>query len=97
MRRTQLAEALWMRARSAGAWSELDRRLYGIADDTFAAGLLVAHMAFVPFCEPGTVDGPTLQVRLRTQSVKQTVCQSVSQLVNCNAHSFRVSLRIEDR
>lgn len=62
----QLGEALWMRARTAGAWSETDRRLYGIADDVFAAGLLVAHLAFVPFCQPGSIDGPTLQRLLET-------------------------------
>lgn len=62
----QVAEEVWTRARSAGAWSEGDRRLYGIADDTFAAGLLVAHMAFVPLCQPGSIDGPTLQRLLET-------------------------------
>lgn len=34
----------------------------GVADDIYAAGLLVAHLAFMPFCQPGSVDGPTIQV-----------------------------------
>lgn len=62
--RARLAEALWARARQAGAWSEGDLRAFGIADDVGAAGLLTAHMAFVPFCAPASVDGPTLQVPL---------------------------------
>jgi hypothetical protein len=35
----------------------------GVADDVYAAGLLVAYMAFMPFCQPGSIDGPTIQVR----------------------------------
>lgn len=58
-----MADGLWMRARQAGAWTELERRSYGVADDVYSAGLLVAYMAFVPFCAPGSVDGPTIQVQ----------------------------------
>ena len=42
--------------------TEIERRNFGIADDVYAAGLLVAYMTFVPFCEPGSIDGPSLQV-----------------------------------
>ena len=28
----------------------------------YAAGLLLAYMAFVPLCEEGSIDGPSLQV-----------------------------------
>eukprot|EP00891_Asterochloris_glomerata_P003128 jgi/Astpho2/3128/Aster-x1121 len=57
----KLAENLWERAREAGAWTALERRNFGIADDIYAAGLLLAYLCFVPFCEPGSVDGPSLQ------------------------------------
>eukprot|EP00192_Tetraselmis_astigmatica_P011306 CAMPEP_0117664572 /NCGR_PEP_ID=MMETSP0804-20121206/9300_1 /TAXON_ID=1074897 /ORGANISM="Tetraselmis astigmatica, Strain CCMP880" /LENGTH=367 /DNA_ID=CAMNT_0005471831 /DNA_START=247 /DNA_END=1350 /DNA_ORIENTATION=- len=57
-----LAELLWRRARTEGsAWTEDERRKFGIADDIYAAGLLIAYMSFVPFCEPGSIDGPSLQ------------------------------------
>ena len=62
MVRKKLAGGLWARARREGAATELERRNFGIADDVYAAGLLVAYMAFVPFCEPGSIDGPSLQV-----------------------------------
>lgn len=57
----ELSAALWARARQEGAYSELERRNFGFADDVYAAGLLMAFMAFVPLCPPGSVDGPSLQ------------------------------------
>ena len=33
---------------------------------SYAAGLLVAYLVFVPLCPPGTIDGPTLQRLLET-------------------------------
>ncbi|KAL3150735.1 hypothetical protein ABBQ32_000517 [Trebouxia sp. C0010 RCD-2024] len=57
----ELASPLWARARQAGAYSDIERRNFGIADDIYAAGLLLAYMAFIPFCEPGSIDGPSLQ------------------------------------
>jgi len=60
--RKRLAGGLWARARREGAATEIERRNFGVADDVYAAGLLVAYMAFVPFCEPGSIDGPSLQV-----------------------------------
>lgn len=39
----------------------------GVADDIYAAGLLVAYMAFMPFCQPGSIDGPTIQVPMSIQ------------------------------
>lgn len=57
----ELASSLWARARQAGAHSDVERRNFGIADDIYAAGLLLAYMAFIPFCEPGSIDGPSLQ------------------------------------
>lgn len=59
--RKELAASLWSRAKQAGAETAIERRNFGIADDIYAAGLLLAYMAFVPFCEPGSMDGPTLQ------------------------------------
>lgn len=61
LNRKQLAAGLWARAERAGAQTQLDRRNFGISDDVYAAGLLLAYMAFVPFCEPGSVDAPSLQ------------------------------------
>ena len=60
--RKRLAGGLWARARREGAVTQRERRNYGIADDIYAAGLLLAYMCFLPFCEPGSVDGPSLQV-----------------------------------
>ncbi|EIE22208.1 hypothetical protein COCSUDRAFT_42575 [Coccomyxa subellipsoidea C-169] len=57
----QLAAGLWRRAEQEGARTETERRNYGIADDVYAAGLLLACMAFIPFCEPGSIDAPSLQ------------------------------------
>ena len=59
--RKELASSLWERARQAGAYSDTERRNFGIADDIYAAGLLLAYMAFIPFCDPGSIDGPSLQ------------------------------------
>lgn len=56
-----LSEGLWQRAESAGAIMPLERKAFGIADDIYAAGLLMAYMIFIPFCESGSVDGPSLQ------------------------------------
>lgn len=57
----ELATPLWARARQAGAYTDTERRNFGIADDIYAAGLLLAYMAFIPFCKPGSIDGPSLQ------------------------------------
>ena len=59
--RKQLAAGLWRRAEQEGARTEVERRNYGIADDVYAAGLLLAFMAFVPFAEAGSIDAPSLQ------------------------------------
>lgn len=56
-----MADSLWTRARQAGAATEIERRNFGVSDDIYAAGLLLAFLAFVPFCEPGSIDGPSLQ------------------------------------
>ncbi|RDX97131.1 hypothetical protein CR513_20135, partial [Mucuna pruriens] len=57
----QLAEGLWRRASGAGAFTEMDKRAFGIADDIYEAGLLFAYLAFVPFCEAGVMDSLSLQ------------------------------------
>ncbi|CAI5947835.1 unnamed protein product [Closterium sp. NIES-64] len=62
----EVKDSLWRRAASAGAKSFLERRSFGLADDIYAAGLLVAYMAFVPLCAPGAIDGPSLQRLLET-------------------------------
>ncbi|GLJ11931.1 hypothetical protein SUGI_0180460 [Cryptomeria japonica] len=56
-----LSEGLWRRAAKSGASTPLERKAFGIADDIYAAGLLLAYMAFIPFCEAGSIDGPSLQ------------------------------------
>ena len=61
VRSKDFSDGLWRRARRGGAMTTAERRAYGRADDMFSAGLLVAYLAFVPFCRPGVVDGPALQ------------------------------------
>ncbi|GMH41662.1 hypothetical protein BSKO_09572 [Bryopsis sp. KO-2023] len=56
-----LTDGLWKRARDRGAWSTPERREFGFADDVYSAGLLFLYMVFVSLCEPGSVDGPTIQ------------------------------------
>lgn len=61
-----LAEALWRRAAREGAETIAERRAYGMADDVFMAGLFLAYLSFISLCEPGTIDGPSLQRLLET-------------------------------
>ncbi|RLM69917.1 uncharacterized protein C2845_PM17G10030 [Panicum miliaceum] len=65
-----LSDGLWRRASAAGASTPLEKRAFGIADDmqafflrsrNYGAGLLVAYMAFITFCEAGIMDGISLQ------------------------------------
>ncbi|KAG8381672.1 hypothetical protein BUALT_Bualt06G0145900 [Buddleja alternifolia] len=56
-----LSEGLWRRARSAGAFTPMDKRAFGIADDIYEAGLLFAFIAFIPFCEAGVMDSLSLR------------------------------------
>ncbi|KAJ4828111.1 hypothetical protein Tsubulata_007156 [Turnera subulata] len=56
-----LAEGLWRRATAAGAFTPMEKKTFGIADDIYEAGLLLAYLAFVPFCEAGIVDSLSLQ------------------------------------
>ncbi|XVF30504.1 hypothetical protein REPUB_Repub16aG0063800 [Reevesia pubescens] len=58
---TTFSEDLWRRASSAGAFTPMERRAFGIADDIYEAGLLFAYLAFVPFCEAGIMDSLSLQ------------------------------------
>ena len=74
--RKQLAAGLWRRAEQEGARTETERRNYGIADDVYAAGLLLAFMAFIPFCEPGSIDAPSLQ-RCGRLSPRAVLCISL--------------------
>lgn len=62
----EVKESLWRRAAAAGAKSILDRRSYGLADDIYASGLLVAFLCFVPLCAPGAIDQAALQRLLET-------------------------------
>ncbi|CAB4261713.1 unnamed protein product [Prunus armeniaca] len=57
-----LSEGLWRRASTAGAFTPMEKRAFGISDDIYEAGLLLAYLAFVPFCEAGIMDGLSLQV-----------------------------------
>ncbi|CAK9266705.1 unnamed protein product [Sphagnum jensenii] len=61
-----LSEGLWRRAAMAGARMAMERKAFGIADDIYAGGLFLAYMVFVPFCEMGSIDGPSLQRLLET-------------------------------
>ncbi|KAF5196923.1 Ribonuclease E/G-like protein [Thalictrum thalictroides] len=61
-----LAEGLWRRASAAGAFTVMEKRAFGIADDIYEAGLLFAYLAFVPFCEAGIMDGLSLQKLLES-------------------------------
>ncbi|CAG9464847.1 unnamed protein product [Pedinophyceae sp. YPF-701] len=61
-----LSESLWQRARSEGAVTTSEQRNFGIADDIYSAGLLLAYACFVPLSEMGSVDGPTLLRLLET-------------------------------
>eukprot|EP00262_Sarcandra_glabra_P008144 TRINITY_DN21381_c0_g1_i2.p1 TRINITY_DN21381_c0_g1~~TRINITY_DN21381_c0_g1_i2.p1 ORF type:complete len:430 (-),score=60.26 TRINITY_DN21381_c0_g1_i2:118-1407(-) len=56
-----LSEGLWHRASAAGAFTSMEKRAFGIADDIYEAGLLFAYLAFIPFCEAGILDGLSLQ------------------------------------
>ncbi|KAI5084689.1 hypothetical protein GOP47_0000858 [Adiantum capillus-veneris] len=56
-----LSEGLWRRARAAGALTPFEQKAFGISDDIYAAGLLMAYMIFVSFCKAGSIDGPSLQ------------------------------------
>ncbi|KAG8647933.1 hypothetical protein MANES_09G127400v8 [Manihot esculenta] len=56
-----LSEGLWRRAIAAGAFTPMEKRAFGIADDIYEAGLLFAYLAFVPFCEAGIIDSLSLQ------------------------------------
>ncbi|KAF5450662.1 hypothetical protein F2P56_030993 [Juglans regia] len=56
-----LSEGLWRRASAAGAYTLMEKRAFGIADDIYEAGLLFAYLAFIPFCEAGIMDSISLQ------------------------------------
>ncbi|KAL8049243.1 hypothetical protein ABFS82_06G008800 [Erythranthe guttata] len=56
-----LSEGLWRRASVAGAFTLMEKRAFGIADDIYEAGLLFAYMAFIPFCEAGVMDSLSLR------------------------------------
>uniref|UniRef100_A0A453PBB9 Uncharacterized protein n=1 Tax=Aegilops tauschii subsp. strangulata TaxID=200361 RepID=A0A453PBB9_AEGTS len=56
-----LSDGLWRRASAAGASTPLEKRAFGVADDIYGAGLLIAYMAFIPFCKAGIMDGISLQ------------------------------------
>ncbi|KAL1213039.1 hypothetical protein V5N11_001044 [Cardamine amara subsp. amara] len=56
-----LSEQLWRRATASGAFTVFEKRAFGIADDIYEAGLLLAYLAFVPFCEAGVMDSLSIQ------------------------------------
>ncbi|KAK6155416.1 hypothetical protein DH2020_009664 [Rehmannia glutinosa] len=58
---TKLSEGLWRRASAAGAFTPMEKRAFGIADDIYEAGLLLAYTAFIPFCEAGVMDSLSLR------------------------------------
>ncbi|KAL6008188.1 hypothetical protein ACLOJK_033694 [Asimina triloba] len=81
-----LSENLWRRASAAGAFTPLEKRSFGIADDIYEAGFLFAYLAFVPFCEAGAMDGLSLQrlfestFRLDLKAARE-YCQADDRLV----------------
>ncbi|CAJ1926436.1 unnamed protein product [Sphenostylis stenocarpa] len=83
----QLAEGLWRRASAAGAFTQMEKRAFGIADDIYEAGLLFAYLAFVPFCEAGVMDSLSLQrllentFRLDLEATRE-YCLADDRLVN---------------
>lgn len=85
--RKELASPLWARARQAGAYTDTERRNFGIADDIYAAGLLLAYMAFIPFCEPGSIDGPSLQRSVAIAAVAMLSSLCHVQIINNNNNS----------
>ncbi|KAL1547360.1 hypothetical protein AAHA92_23847 [Salvia divinorum] len=56
-----LSEGLWRRASAAGASTPMEKRAFGIADDIYEAGLLLACLSFIPFCEAGVMDSLSLR------------------------------------
>ncbi|KAL3630809.1 hypothetical protein CASFOL_023793 [Castilleja foliolosa] len=56
-----LSEGLWRRASAAGAYTAMEKRAFGVADDIYEAGLLFAFVSFIPFCEPGVMDSLSLR------------------------------------
>ncbi|KAK7308877.1 hypothetical protein RJT34_05187 [Clitoria ternatea] len=83
----QLADGLWRRAIGAGAFTHMEKRAFGIADDIYEAGLLFAYLAFVPFCEAGVMDSLSLQrllentFRLDLKATRE-YCTADDRLVN---------------
>lgn len=59
--RGMLSQQLWRRAAAGGAFTPFEKRAFAIADDIYEAGLLLAYLAFVPFCESGIIDSLSLQ------------------------------------
>lgn len=55
------SDELWRRASAAGAFTPMEKRAFGIADDIYEAGLLFAYLAFIPFCEAGVMDSLSLR------------------------------------
>ncbi|KAK4835820.1 hypothetical protein QYF36_014948 [Acer negundo] len=56
-----LSEGLWRRAAAAGAFTSMEKRAFGIADDIYEAGMLFAYLAFVTFSETNVMDSLSLQ------------------------------------
>ena len=79
--RKQLASGLWARADAEGAKSQMERRNFGIADDVYAAGLLLAYLAFIPFCEPGSIDAPSLQRCTLSSNILLLTCAYLTLLI----------------
>ena len=96
--RKELATPLWARARQAGAYTDTERRNFGIADDIYAAGLLLAYMAFIPFCKPGSIDGPSLQrcAAVAAVSAAHDACLLEISFLFSNSFSKSFSLAIDD-
>ncbi|XP_061354595.1 uncharacterized protein LOC133299169 [Gastrolobium bilobum] len=82
-----LPEGLRRRASGAGAFTRMEKRAFGIADDIYEAGLLFAYLAFVPFCEAGVMDSLSLQRLLENTfqldlEATREYCMADDRLVN---------------
>ena len=83
MYRTAFSDGLWRRAKNAGAYTVGERRNFGISDDIYSAGLMMATLIFVALSEPGSVDGPTLQ-----RLIEITFRLDFDAIRYCSCHTF---------
>ncbi|KAG8367069.1 hypothetical protein BUALT_Bualt16G0034300 [Buddleja alternifolia] len=77
-----LSEGLWRRARSSGAFTPMDKQVFGIANDVYETGLFFAYIAFIPFCEAGVMDSLSLRIALSCQRSYACIFADTVQLMD---------------